>query len=348
MTVTQRGTEDPVKDASVWAFTRNNIETLMEKLKELREAGTPMNEVDWDELANEYGFFIGTSNGSGKVMHAFSEAGRYLLLATKPGYLPGRSGIAIVEVEAEVSSASEISNLTLTNQPEREYIMPKILVVDDESHIVELTKLYLEREGYEVEGAANGHDALTQWTVFNPDLIILDLMLPDIDGFDICRQVRAKSDVPILMLTARKEDVDKIVGLELGADDYITKPFNPRELMARVKAILRRYRAGQKSGDALEIARLRIEPSRHEVIVDSQPVRLRTKEFALLQTFVENLEMVLSRDKLLDMVWGYEYYGETRTVDVHVNHLREKIAGSGVDIETIRGTGYKMTVAEKP
>jgi DNA-binding response OmpR family regulator len=226
--------------------------------------------------------------------------------------------------------------------------MPKILVVDDESHIVELTKLYLEREGYEVEGAANGHDALTQWTVFNPDLIILDLMLPDIDGFDICRQVRAKSDVPILMLTARKEDVDKIVGLELGADDYITKPFNPRELMARVKAILRRYRAGQKSGDALEIARLRIEPSRHEVIVDSQPVRLRTKEFALLQTFVENLEMVLSRDKLLDMVWGYEYYGETRTVDVHVNHLREKIAGSGVDIETIRGTGYKMTVAEKP
>jgi hypothetical protein len=114
MTVTQRGTEDPVKDASVWAFTRNNIETLMEKLKELREAGTPMNEVDWDELANEYGFFIGTSNGSGKVMHAFSEAGRYLLLATKPGYLPGRSGIAIVEVEAEVSSASEISNLTLT------------------------------------------------------------------------------------------------------------------------------------------------------------------------------------------------------------------------------------------
>jgi DNA-binding response OmpR family regulator len=226
--------------------------------------------------------------------------------------------------------------------------MPKILVVDDESHIVELTKLYLEREGYEVEGAANGHDALTQWTVFNPDLIILDLMLPDIDGFDICRQVRAKSDVPILMLTARKEDVDKIVGLELGADDYITKPFNPRELMARVKAILRRYRAGQKSGDALEIARLRIEPSRHEVIVDSQPVRLRTKEFALLQTFAENLEMVLSRDKLLDMVWGYEYYGETRTVDVHVNHLREKIAGSGVDIETIRGTGYKMTVAEKP
>jgi len=132
--------------------------------------------------------------------------------------------------------------------------MPKILVVDDEPHIIELTKLYLEREGYQVEGVATGQDALSKLNSINPDLIILDLMLPDIDGFEVCRQIRTKSQVPILMLTARKEDVDKIVGLELGADDYATKPFNPRELVARVKAILRRYQAGLKPGDTIEVA----------------------------------------------------------------------------------------------
>jgi DNA-binding response OmpR family regulator len=224
--------------------------------------------------------------------------------------------------------------------------MPKILVVDDEPNIIELAKLYLEREGYEVEGAANGSDALSRQSANNPDLIVLDLMLPDIDGYEVCRQIRAKSDVPILMLTARKEDIDKIVGLELGADDYLTKPFNPRELVARVRAILRRYQTGLKPTDTVEIGRLRIDLPRHEVTIGDQPVKLRTKEFALLATFAQNPGIVLSREKLLEVVWGFDYYGESRTVDVHVNHLREKIAGSGAQIETIRGTGYKITTEE--
>ena len=172
-------------------------------------------------------------------------------------------------------------------------------------------------------------------------------MLPDIDGFEVCRQLRAKSDIPILMLTARKDDVDKIVGLELGADDYFTKPFNPRELVARVKAILRRYQAGLKPTETIDIGDLHIDLSRHEVAVAGQPVKLRTKEFALLVAFAQNPGIVFSREKLLDMVWGYDYYGETRTVDVHVNHLRERMAGSRVSIETLRGTGYKMTVTEE-
>jgi DNA-binding response OmpR family regulator len=224
--------------------------------------------------------------------------------------------------------------------------MPKILVVDDEPHIIELARLYLEREGYEVEEAANGGDALSKQNSGNPDLIILDLMLPDIDGYEVCRQVRGKSDVPILMLTARKEDIDVIVGLELGADDYLTKPFNPRELVARVRAILRRYQTGFKPGDTVEVGRLRIDLPRHEVAIGGQSVKLRTKEFDLLATFARNLGIVLSREKLLELVWGFDFYGESRTVDVHVNHLREKIAGSGAMIETVRGTGYKLTTEE--
>ena len=222
--------------------------------------------------------------------------------------------------------------------------MPKILVVDDEPNIIELAKLYLEREGYKVEGVANGHDALLRQAAGKPDLVVLDLMLPDIDGFEVCRQIRAKSEVPILMLTARKEDVDKIVGLELGADDYLTKPFNPRELVARVKAILRRYQSGLKPGDTVAVGKLRLDLPRHEATVDGQPVKLRTKEYALLVTLAQNLGMVLSRERLLDEVWGFDFYGESRTVDVHINHLREKMAGSGTDIETVRGIGYKLTV----
>ncbi len=224
--------------------------------------------------------------------------------------------------------------------------MPKILVVDDEPNIIELARLYLTREGYEVESAATGNEALSKQATGNPDLIILDLMLPDIDGYEVCRRVRAKSDVPILMLTARIEDVDKIVGLELGADDYLTKPYNPRELVARVRAILRRYQTGQKPGETVEIGRLRIDLPRQEVTVAGQIVKLRTKEFSLLTTFVQNPGIVMSREKLLETVWGFDYYGESRTVDVHVNHLREKIAGSGAQIETVRGTGYKITLEE--
>ncbi len=224
--------------------------------------------------------------------------------------------------------------------------MQTVLIVDDEPNIIELARLYLERDGYNVEGVTNGQDVLSKYNTLNPDLIILDLMLPDIDGFEVCRQIRAKSGVPILMLTARKEDVDKIVGLELGADDYLTKPFNPRELVARVRAILRRYQMGIKPEEIIEMGNLRIDILRHEVTVAQKPVELRAKEFDLLATFARNPGIVLSRERLLELVWGYDYYGETRTVDVHVNHLRHKIAGSGVDIETLRGTGYKIILTE--
>ncbi len=220
--------------------------------------------------------------------------------------------------------------------------MTTLLVVDDEPNILALAKLYLEQEGYRVEGVGNGKDALSKMSSIKPSLIVLDLMLPDIDGFEVCREIRKKSDVPILMLTARKEDIDKIVGLELGADDYITKPFNPRELVARVKAILRRYKAGLKSGEAIEVGNLRIDPARREATIGGQPLRLRTKEFDLLATLAQNLGVVLTRDRLLEIVWETDYYGETRTVDIHINHLRDKLGGANISIETVRGIGYKM------
>jgi DNA-binding response OmpR family regulator len=220
--------------------------------------------------------------------------------------------------------------------------MTTLLVVDDEPNILALAKLYLEQEGYRVEGVGNGKDALSKMNSIKPSLIVLDLMLPDIDGFEVCREIRKKSDVPILMLTARKEDIDKIVGLELGADDYITKPFNPRELVARVKAILRRYKAGLKSGEAIEVGNLRIDPARREATIGGQPLRLRTKEFDLLATLAQNLGVVLTRDRLLEIVWETDYYGETRTVDIHINHLRDKLSGANISIETVRGIGYKM------
>lgn len=226
--------------------------------------------------------------------------------------------------------------------------MPTVLVVDDEPNIIELARLYLGREGYRVEGVSNGQDALTKHSSLNPDLVVLDLMLPDIDGFEVCRRLRARSKVPIVMLTARREDVDKIIGLELGADDYLTKPFNPRELVARVKAVLRRYLAGSGPGETIDVGNLHIDLSRHEATVAGKLIGLRTKEFALLATLAQNPGIVFSREKLLEIVWGYDFYGETRTVDVHINHLRAKLAGSGVDIETLRSLGYKMTAMGEP
>jgi len=222
--------------------------------------------------------------------------------------------------------------------------MTAILVVDDEPNILELAKLYLEQEGYRVEGVGNGNDALSRLDTAKPALVVLDLMLPDIDGFEVCRQIRKKSDVPILMLTARKENIDKIVGLELGADDYLTKPFNPRELVARAKAILRRYQAGLRPGQAIEVGNLRIDSSQREVTIDGQPLTLRTKEFDLLATLAQNLGIVLTREQLLETVWETGYYGETRTVDIHINHLRDKLSRSSASIETVRSIGYKMVL----
>jgi len=220
----------------------------------------------------------------------------------------------------------------------------RILIVDDEAHIVELVRLYLERDGFRVESASDGAQGLRLALELRPALIILDLMLPEVDGLEVCRQVRADSDVPIVMLTARDEDVDKIVGLELGADDYLTKPFNPRELLARVKAILRRTEAAPRTeGKALHLGDLTVDPARREVTVAGVPVALRAKEFDLLQAFAEHKGLVLTREQLLSRVWGYDFYGETRTVDVHVAHLRKRLAASaGVRIETVTGVGYKL------
>jgi two-component system alkaline phosphatase synthesis response regulator PhoP len=220
-----------------------------------------------------------------------------------------------------------------------------ILLVDDEPHIIELASLYLKQDGFRVISAGDGLAALERIAQDSPSLIVLDLMLPKLDGWEVCRRVRAESDLPILMLTARDDDIDKIVGLELGADDYLTKPFNPRELVARVKAILRRTepRRAQDGEQALTIGNLVVDPARREARVEGQLLDLRAKEFDLLLTLVENRGIVLRREKLLDLVWGFDFYGQTRTVDVHIAHLRNKLAGSNVEIETVWGVGYKIT-----
>jgi len=218
----------------------------------------------------------------------------------------------------------------------------KILVVDDEANIRDLAALYLEKEGFSVETAVDGRDALARFSQVQPALVILDLMMPGIDGFEVCRELRRDYTVPILMLTARNDDVDKIVGLELGADDYMTKPFNPRELVARVKAILRRSEGGRRPQDAIVVGNLAVDRPRREAKVAGKSLELRTKEFDLLVAFSENAGIVLTREQLLESVWGYEYAGETRTVDVHVQHLRSKLNGATVSIETLRGVGYKL------
>ena len=217
-----------------------------------------------------------------------------------------------------------------------------ILLVDDEHNIVDLARMYLEQEGFKVEAAYDGQVALDKVKSLQPALVVLDLMLPVVDGWEVCRRVRSTSDVPIIMLTARDDDVDKIVGLELGADDYVTKPFNPRELVARVKAILRRTQRAARAEAPIHVGDLTIDPARHEVTVAGRMVELRPKEFDLLLTLAEHRGLVLSREQLLDLVWGYDFYGETRTVDVHVAHLRKRLAGSSVEIETVLAVGYKL------
>jgi len=221
-----------------------------------------------------------------------------------------------------------------------------ILVVDDERNIVQLTRLYLAKEGFEVEVAYDGRQALEKAQSRHPDLIVLDVMMPEMDGFEVCRELRKTSNVPIIILTARTDDVDKVVGLELGADDYVTKPFNPRELVARIKAVLRRAQAAAAPANILDAGGLRIDVPRHEATLDGQPLALRSKEFDLLATFLQHEGLVMDRERLIQLVWGHDFYGDTRTIDVHVAWLREKLAGSRVHIQTVWGIGYKLVVTE--
>jgi DNA-binding response OmpR family regulator len=221
-----------------------------------------------------------------------------------------------------------------------------ILLVDDEPSILSLGKLYLEQEGYRVETAPDGAAALKAVLKHKPSLIILDLMLPEIDGLEVCRRLRAaENPILILMLTARDEDVDKILGLEMGADDYLTKPFNPRELVARVKALLRRVTHPRSSGiSQIHIGNLTIDPASREISIAGELIPTRNQEFDLFVTLVKHRGIVLTREQLLNLAWGYDYAGQTRTVDVHVGHLRRKILNSPVRIETVSGVGYKLLV----
>ena len=220
--------------------------------------------------------------------------------------------------------------------------MKTILVVDDERNIVDLVRLYLEKDGFAVLTAGDGDQALALHARHDPDLVILDLMLPGIDGFEVCRELRRRGDTPVLMLTARDDDIDAIVGLELGADDYVTKPFNPRALMARVKAILRRTEATSRGGRPIEVGDLRIDPRRREATVAGRRVDLRSREFDLLAALARDPGVVLTRDALLEDVWGTDFPGETRTVDVHVSEVRKKLRPDGPSIETVRGLGYRL------
>jgi DNA-binding response OmpR family regulator len=218
-----------------------------------------------------------------------------------------------------------------------------VLVVEDESSIASFVSLYLKNAGYGVRAVGSGQAALDEVKRSQPALIVLDLMLPDIDGIDVCRRIREKHDVPILMLTARDEDVDKIIGLEVGADDYLTKPFNPRELIARVKSILRRAAPERREPETKQIQHgdLKIDAGRRDVKVGDQEVQLAPKEFDLLWELLDHRGLVLTRDQLLERVWGYTFAGDTRTVDVHVRQLRRKL-GEASPIVTVWGVGYKV------
>jgi len=220
-----------------------------------------------------------------------------------------------------------------------------VLLVDDEPSIVQLGRMYLEREGFRVQSVGDGLAALKAVHELRPAILVLDVMLPELDGFEVCRRLRSEGNpVPILMVTARDEDVDKILGLELGADDYLTKPFNPRELVARVKAILRRgeWLVDAQAEAPVTVGDLTIDPARREVRVAGRSVELRSQEFEVLLVLARYKGLVLSREQLLQKAWGFDFYGQTRTVDVHIAQLRRKLAGSRTQIATVTGVGYKL------
>lgn len=224
----------------------------------------------------------------------------------------------------------------------------KVLIVDDDEHIAELISLYLIREGYDTKEVYSGDDAIIKFNEFKPQLIVLDLMLPGIDGYEVCREIRKTSDVPVIMLTAKGDTFDKVLGLELGADDYIVKPFEPKEMIARVKAVLRRYEKKDKveqNGRVLNFTNLEINIDNYTVTYKGEELNFPPKEFELLHFLAQRPNQVFTRDQLLDKIWGYEYIGDTRTVDVHVKRIREKFdTNEQWNIKTVWGVGYKFEV----
>ena len=224
-------------------------------------------------------------------------------------------------------------------------VAAKVLIVDDDSNICELLRLYLEKDGYETIVANDGEQAIKKYELVNPDLILLDIMLPKLDGWQVCREIRKKSQVPIIMLTAKGETFDKILGLELGADDYVSKPFDTKEVMARVKAVLRRSMPEDVSAEkVVTFDKLKINLTNYELIVNGTQIDTPPKELELIFHLASNPNRVYTRDQLLDEVWGFEYYGDSRTVDVHVKRLREKLEGisSMWSLKTVWGVGYKF------
>lgn len=221
--------------------------------------------------------------------------------------------------------------------------MAKILIIDDEPTIINLVSAYLKPEGYEVFTATDGPSGLKAAKTFKPDLLVLDIMLPGMDGLELLSRLRRESDVYVILLTARTEETDKIVGLSVGADDYVTKPFSPRELVARIKSALRRLKpgAGSSGVEILSFKRVRIDTGARLVTVDDHPIELTAIEFDLLKALAENRGRVLTREQLLDKVWGGEYFGEMRVVDVHLGHVRQKLGDENL-ITTVRGVGYRF------
>lgn len=226
----------------------------------------------------------------------------------------------------------------------------KILVVDDDKNICELLRLYLEKEGYSVILCHDGQEAVVKFNALNPDMILLDIMLPSLDGWQVCREIRKKSNVPIIMLTAKGETFDKVLGLELGADDYVVKPFDTKEIVARIKAVLRRISQTTQNEESKEVVydKLVVNMTRYELKVNNKVVDTPPKELELLFHLASNPNRVYTRDQLLDEVWGFEYYGDSRTIDVHVKRLREKLEGISEKwaLKTVWGVGYKFEVNE--
>lgn len=222
----------------------------------------------------------------------------------------------------------------------------KILIVDDDKHIVELIRLYLDREGYELKTAFQGKEALEIFYAWTPDLIIMDIMMPEMDGWDLCREIRRVSRLPVIMLTARGEVFDKVLGLELGADDYMVKPFDPKELVARVKAVLRRTRDKEGEGAEVVLPGLVISKKEYTVRFQERKIELPPKELELLYFLASSPNRVFTRDQLLEHIWGYDFIGDSRTVDVHVKRLREKFVDQQKrwEIKTVWGVGYKFEV----